>query len=178
MRVVDESGMVHGLWTVIERVPPIDKNGAACWRCRCRCGKERVVRGVCLRKGTTASCGCVNQLEEGEAVFNAFCYHLRLDAASRGYECSLTKEQIKEIIARPCHYCAELPRQIRTNSRCRGSLTYNGIDRIDNQIGYVTGNIRPCCKQCNYAKRDLPEAEFIRWIRKIHANYANSKEHD
>lgn len=29
------------------------------WRCRCDCGRETVVQGPCLRKGTTRSCGCL-----------------------------------------------------------------------------------------------------------------------
>ena len=29
------------------------------WRCRCDCGRETVVMGTCLRRGTTRSCGCL-----------------------------------------------------------------------------------------------------------------------
>ena len=31
------------------------------WRCRCDCGRETVVQGSCLRRGTTRSCGCLHQ---------------------------------------------------------------------------------------------------------------------
>jgi hypothetical protein len=34
------------------------KNGQFCWLCECKCGKEVTVRGYCLRKGRTRSCGC------------------------------------------------------------------------------------------------------------------------
>jgi hypothetical protein len=29
------------------------------WKCRCDCGRETIVSGVHLRKGTTKSCGCL-----------------------------------------------------------------------------------------------------------------------
>ena len=31
------------------------------WRCRCDCGRETVVQGPCLRRGTTRSCGCLQR---------------------------------------------------------------------------------------------------------------------
>lgn len=34
---------------------------APTWRCRCDCGRETVVQGACLRRGTTRSCGCLAQ---------------------------------------------------------------------------------------------------------------------
>ena len=34
------------------------QNRLAMWRCKCECGKERVVRGLSLRTGHTKSCGC------------------------------------------------------------------------------------------------------------------------
>jgi hypothetical protein len=57
--VVDMTGQVFGMLTVLERGP---RNTAAtkqaCWRCRCECGRETVVNGSSLRCGRTASCGC------------------------------------------------------------------------------------------------------------------------
>lgn len=37
----------------------------------------------------------------------------------------------------------------------------NGIDRINPKIGYERGNAVACCAQCNYAKLDYSEKEFI-----------------
>lgn len=53
--VKDITGQRFGRLTAIERLPgktPIK------WRCRCDCGKEISARGVSLRFGTTAPCGC------------------------------------------------------------------------------------------------------------------------
>jgi hypothetical protein len=48
--------------------------------------------------------------------------------------------------------------------------TYSGIDRLDNNIGYVSGNCVPCCSVCNYAKRDMTVDQFKNWIKRIYIN--------
>ena len=45
---------------------------------------------------------------------------------------------------------------ILTKSKCVycGSIGVNGIDRVDNNIGYVSNNCITCCKICNFMKED------------------------
>ena len=38
----------------------------------------------------------------------------------------------------------------------------NGIDRLDNDIGYIEDNVVPCCKTCNYMKRCIDSYIFIK----------------
>jgi hypothetical protein len=51
-----------------------------------------------------------------------------------------------------------------------GDYVYNGIDRLDSSRGYEMGNVVPCCKQCNWAKNDIPYDEFLDWIKRVHRN--------
>jgi hypothetical protein len=51
-------GQVRGAWTVLARAP--SRTGASCWRCRCTCGAERIVKGYTLRHGKWRSCGCAD----------------------------------------------------------------------------------------------------------------------
>jgi hypothetical protein len=51
---------------------------------------------------------------------------------------------------------------------------HNGIDRVDNEIGYVRGNSAPCCTICNRMKRELSYSGFLNHVRKI---YEYSLEH-
>ena len=37
---------------------PIRKNKKIYWKCKCKCGTEKLVRGDGLKNGTTKSCGC------------------------------------------------------------------------------------------------------------------------
>ena len=37
----------------------------------------------------------------------------------------------------------------------------NGIDRYDNEQGYVISNVRPCCYECNMFKRNRHGDDYI-----------------
>lgn len=54
---IDLSGQVYGFWRVLEHVGT-DACQNWLWRCRCVCGKEKVVGGQHLRYGASKSCGC------------------------------------------------------------------------------------------------------------------------
>jgi hypothetical protein len=49
--VIDETGNVYGRLTVVEWIPNKDGRGAM-WRARCKCGRERAVRGCMHARGT------------------------------------------------------------------------------------------------------------------------------
>jgi len=51
--------------------------------------------------------------------------------------------------------------------------TYNGLDRIDNAKGYILDNVVPCCKHCNYAKRNMSTEKFYNLIKSIYENIKN-----
>lgn len=51
----DLSGQVFGSLTVLERAE--NRNGRVAWKCRCKCGNEKVVSAHELKKKTTQYCG-------------------------------------------------------------------------------------------------------------------------
>lgn len=58
---IDLTNQVFGRLTVLEQTENIiTPNGRShvAWKCKCDCGNIVVVRGDCLRKGNTVSCGC------------------------------------------------------------------------------------------------------------------------
>ena len=75
-------------------------------------------------------------------------------ANKRNLEFELSSEQFKNITNHSCYYC--------------GSIESIGIDRVDNNIGYLLENVVPCCKFCNLAKHKLSTDEFISHVKKIH----------
>lgn len=66
-----------------------------------------------------------------------------------------------------CYYCGNAPSNKRT--RDTGIATYyQGLDRVDNNLGYTIENIVPCCKYCNSFKLDRTEEEFYKHVDKIY----------
>ena len=84
-----------------------------------------------------------------------------------GIELNLLEEDIVGLIQQACHYCGCAPVW----------PAVVGIDRKDNNQGYVYGNCLPCCSQCNYMKGTLNYATFLRKCSEIAAFHPrNNKE--
>jgi hypothetical protein len=150
------------------------KGGRSFAKCKCDCGNESEVRSSQLTSGSTKSCGCLRNeltskrmaLPEGEASFNHLFGAYKRGAANRGYEFSLNKELFRKLTKSDCHYCGEIPFRTHTGKGAYTSYIYNGIDRQNNAVGYTEENSVPCCKVCNFAKRDLSLDDFFKWVLK------------
>lgn len=75
-------------------------------------------------------------------------------AKRRGIPFDLTFDKFMVYWEKPCTYCG-------------GEIDTVGLDRIDNEAGYVDGNITTCCHVCNWMKRSLSVFEFIDHCRKV-----------
>lgn len=183
MQTIDEAGKRYGRLTVIERATEPAGNGAR-WLCACDCGKQTVVLGSLLRRGTTQSCGCLRsdsivrataacRLPKGEAALNWIFNDAQRRAKRYGVEWGLDREQFREIISQPCAYCGiESSNDFGDKHGFNGGIKYNGIDRVDNARGYVLGNVAACCRSCNIAKNDRTVEEFRQWAQRLHEHWA------
>jgi hypothetical protein len=162
------------------------KNGNsrdAFWQCKCDCGNEKEVMNSNLLSGNVSSCGCVREeslkkLHEANiddsATFRAVLKTYKWSAKQRGISFKLTEEKFKELTQGNCEYCGTQPSFIKErNGRTayKGKpYVYNGIDRVDNDKGYVSDNCVPCCRICNIAKGEMTVKEFLDWIKKVYEN--------
>jgi hypothetical protein len=90
--------------------------------------------------------------------------HYVKGAKKRGIHFFLSKTQFQELIVQPCFYC--------------GHHVINeaiGIDRLDNQKGYIIDNVVSCCETCNVLKGSQHPQEFIDKMQAIH-NYQITQE--
>lgn len=153
----DLSGQVFGKLKVIKYVGSSSTGRQSHWYCICECGKDKVVTRGNLLLGDTKSCGCLRRLEEGVASLNAL-YNSYVECAKRrAHEFSLSLDFFKHITKQNCFYCNKEPSQVRKAGRKTGDYVYNGIDRVDNSLGYVENNCVSCCKDCNYLKARVPK---------------------
>lgn len=79
-------------------------------------------------------------------------------AFKRDYAFELTQQQFDEIIHQNCYICGK--------KSVDGNM--NGIDRFDNNKGYIFGNVRCCCKTCNKLKLNFTYEDIMDKINKIY----------
>lgn len=152
--------------------------------CVCKCGNEFVCRTGCILQGITKSCGCMKgellakklMLPREEIALRKIYDGYKYGAKKRKLQFLLSFEEFKTIISKSCFYCDALPST--SNITLHGikntnylphvqSVVRNGIDRLNNEAGYVADNCVPCCKMCNGAKSDHSLEEFQAWIDKL-----------
>lgn len=175
---VDLTGKVFDKLTVIDFS---HKNkGRIFWNCLCECGNTSICATATLTSGGATQCyACGRKFyEAGKSGMNILYKQYKHDAKKRGYEFNLSKDDFKELTSQDCVYCGAEPNfRINTNTTDNhGDYIYNGIDRVDNTQGYEMDNCVPCCRLCNWMKRDLTEDEFIEHIKKILINKGNQNE--
>lgn len=165
-RASEKVGKKFGRWLVLRT---IQRNSRTFYECRCECGTVRVTP-----LNNTRSCGCYqrqsvaerSRKELGFASKRAVYSYYRRNAVSRDLEWNITWEEFQEIISKDCFYCGVKAEDLWTTPE-GDSFVKTGIDRIDNEKGYVSGNYVPCCKICNRAKGALPVETFRKWIERI-----------
>lgn len=86
-------------------------------------------------------------------------HQYRRNAKTKNRAFELTKKAYDELINQPCVYCR---RDITETNR-------SGIDRIDNDLGYVSGNMQPCCSECNVMRGALTVEAFLEKASRIAA---------
>ena len=147
------------------------------WLCECDCDKKRIaILARSLKSGQTKSCGCLklelSRIEFGEAAFNNLYDTYTKGARDRNFDFELTKSEFRILTQQDCYYCGLEPIQIKKGKNHNGNYLYNGLDRLDNSIGYYLDNIVPCCGRCNKMKSILGKEEFLDWVVRIYYHSA------
>ena len=172
--IVDLVGKKFGKLTGI-RFDHQGNGGLAFFEFLCDCGTVKILCGTEVSNGRTLSCGCYRQevntrlkLLPGEAAAHMLYKSYQYGAKSRGLEFTLEKMEFLKLTKLRCKYCGSIPEKVYkgTGRKC-SPYVYNGIDRIDNNIGYITTNVCPCCEICNQAKHAMPLDKFLKWIKRL-----------
>lgn len=160
---------------------PIKKHDRTYLVCECECGNVKDIKMSHLKSGRIKSCGCLRteELESRKGmvskslkpnnysakyrVFKSYEKH----ATDRGYSFDLDLETFVKITSKNCSYCGAEPNNSMNGKQSRSKYIYNGIDRVNNNLGYSVENCVPCCKTCNVAKSEMSREDFFKWISKV-----------
>ena len=99
-----------------------------------------------------------------EVNFRALYRQYRKSAKSRKLPFELTPERFRELTKADCYICGAPPAGSYRHDKSpayRTPYTYQGIDRCENDRGYVDDNVIPCCKVCNRAKSNLTLEAYL-----------------
>ena len=77
-------------------------------------------------------------------------------AEKKGIAFSLTEDTFYAALHTQCYICGK-----------NGQRNELGLDRINNESGYIEGNIAPCCWDCNRVKSNLTAKNFLPWLKRI-----------
>ena len=95
-------------------------------------------------------------------------YHsVKRAATSRGIAYELTREQVEDLVVKPCWYCGKESENVGHINTYK-TKGINGLDRIDSTLPYTTDNVVPCCWKCNAAKNDQTVEEFKEWLKRAY----------
>ena len=101
---------------------------------------------------------------------NCVKYSYISGAEERGYSFTLSDQEFDNLIFGNCFYCGQEPVENKSDIRLnKTNLPFkrNGIDRLNNELGYTKENCVTSCSKCNKMKSDLNYEEFIQHIHKI-----------
>ena len=137
---------------------------------------------TCERKASELKrllvCNRCNNMPKGWFGFNELLRLYKNNARKENRVFELTREQFKEITSKNCIDCGIEPLQIKKSSghveSDWGAYYYNGIDRKDNNIGYIYENCLPSCFECNWMKHDKTYEKHLEHIKRL-VEFQNKK---
>lgn len=150
------------------------------WLCKCSCGVRKYIRTSKLLDGSTKSCGCSRSkgprtekgLSGSKQLYNT--YKSRSKKLNRVFNISF--DSFVALTSSKCYYCGLKPIQKfkpqgrKEEAAINAIYTYNGLDRLNSNLGYEKENCVACCKKCNMAKSDMNLNEFLNHISSIYNN--------
>ena len=148
------------------------------WKCKClKCGNINSKSTQTIQH--CKSCGCEQRIRNGKVKnsgrktpigtnfhINCLISIYKSNAKKRNVNFNLEYEDFEKLVTGECYYCGDL----NTNKLIKKGYPifyYNGIDRVDNNIGYEKNNCVSCCEFCNKAKRNITKEEFYNKCLKI-----------
>lgn len=177
---IDLTGKKFGRLTVLKRVE--NRGVSKCWSCQCDCGTIKTLRATSLVSGGTKSCGCLyNELNEGRKlkidklnfswtgygdISGSFWTHINGHAKSRNLKFNITIENAWDLFIKQNKKCSLTNLELIM----KGGGRTASLDRIDNNEGYVLGNIQWVHKDINIMKNKHDQSYFIDLCKKVALN--------
>lgn len=106
-----------------------------------------------------------SEYKKREAALKVVFRRYVFGAKKRKLNFELSYDDFKYLITKNCVYCDAEPQSKLIN---KTNVNIHGIDRFENELGYLASNCYTCCQTCNQMKSDYSFDEFKEHIINIH----------
>ena len=172
-----KQGNKIGNLKILEVLSDSNTNRRKLYKCLCKCGNTTIRSSYYLKNSTLLNCGCEDPRREKDrenAIIKRL-YHFKIGGTKDRIkkQSSLNFDLFKKMIKLPCFYCGieySMVKEdiIRGKKVSNVVVRYNGIDRINSNLGYTSKNCVPCCSTCNMGKRLMAQKDFLDWIKRVY----------
>lgn len=175
---IDLTGSKFARLKLIEFLGQDPKTYSYLYRCICDCGKEKITSEYKLKKSYIKSCGCLSKelfeihrklpkvsKKKQKPTIDVFIKEMLGKIKAKNLPYDLNIEDIKRLCFDNCFYCNSAPSN--HFKKRNHEILYNGIDRMNSDLGYLQSNTVACCSNCNYMKSDHALDSFLNHIEKI-----------
>ncbi|HUU87312.1 MAG TPA: hypothetical protein VMX17_06125 [Candidatus Glassbacteria bacterium] len=128
--------------------------------CKCECGGTITARPELLVKGTTHHCGCIKRGKWEGKISKTLLNKIKHNAKKRGLDFKIDLQYLWNVYEKQKGKCAFTDVPISFSETTAGKRTAS-VDRINNKLGYITGNIQWVHKDINLMRNHLTINEFI-----------------
>lgn len=150
------------------------------WKCKCDCGTLFSVASQSLKDngGGIKSCGCsmkgrTNRPPNVDAPFRHVFHSYKTSGNARykkdgeDFKFNLLFDDAVRFFSGNCYYCGIEPSRMAPIIGKTEKVKFNGIDRVDSLKGYSVDNCVSCCTECNLAKSDRSQENFLNWAKRL-----------
>lgn len=134
-----------------------------CNYAKCDYHVDDFIRGMCNIAATHISDSSWSYnytfTDKSKALSGCDYYMYRYKASKRGIVFELSKSAFLKLVDKSCVYCRN-PQD-------------SGVDRVDNNQGYVVENCVPCCSMCNRFKKDWDVETLVNKATSIFSKFGN-----
>lgn len=169
MKLIDLVGKKFNKLTVKSRASST-RSGMTMWVCVCDCGNETKVGAKHLKEGKQKSCGCHrlrkgpnHELWAGVGDMSMSWFHHHIIRETKQFRrpklpVTITKEYLWNLYLKQDRKCALTGIKLILVNGIENTAS---VDRIDNSLGYVEGNVQFLHKDINMMKRSYHQTYFI-----------------
>jgi dCMP deaminase len=176
----DLTGQRFSCLKVLRQSDKCTKTRGVLWECQCDCGNIVELPSNGLTSGNNKTCGNLKKhprpIELCGEIPIAYINAAKQNATKRNFSFEVTGKYIWDLFLKQNRKCALSGENISFKDGIRSCGGFSAsLDRIDNNKGYIEGNVRWLHKDINRMRWVCNDNEFLNWCKKC-LDYSMAKD--